>query len=120
MDDPSPLEDPVAVYLTELRKIPTLNRDEEIACVEHVRAQDDFADASAKRLVEANLSLVVSIAERYRGRGVHILDLIQRGNDGLLRAVQALTNEQKDNFPAHAADHIERAIVDAIANSRNS
>ena len=57
-----------------------MERAEEIACIEHVRAADDMAEAAQKRLVEANLELVVSLAERHRSERIHILDLIQKGN----------------------------------------
>ena len=74
-----------------------------------------MAESAKKRLVEANLLLVVSIAKRYRDDDDHILRLIQRGNEGLMRAVETLPAGSQDSFSAHAADHIERAIAEAIA-----
>lgn len=111
-DDASFLDDPVKVYLREVSRVPPLSREEEIDCIEHVRAGDQQADSAADRLVEAHLQLVVSIAERYGSYDLHILDLIQKGNEGLLRAVQTLGESRHDSFSAHATDHIERAIAE--------
>jgi DNA-directed RNA polymerase sigma subunit (sigma70/sigma32) len=109
------VDDPLGVYLDELIRIPPLSRDEEIDCLHHVRAGDQFAESAGKRLAEASLLLVVSIAERYRSDQIHILDLIQRGNEGLLLAVQTLSDSSADSFSAHATGYIERAIAEAIA-----
>jgi RNA polymerase primary sigma factor len=88
VDDNHPyIDDPVQVYLAEVCKVPALSRDEEFSCVQHIRAGDQQADSAERLLVEANLRLVVSIAERYRNERIHILDLIQEGNDGLVRAL---------------------------------
>ena len=107
-------DDPVQVYLTEVSKVPPLSRDEEIRCVQHVRAGDEQAEAAERRLVEANLPLVVSIAERYRNLGsVHMLDLIEQGNEGLLQAVQAFRDSSEDEFATYATPHIELAIAEA-------
>lgn len=116
-DDALPLGDPVSVYVRELRGIPPLGPEEEIDCVEHVRAGDQMAASAEKRLIEANLLLVVSIAERYRNDRIPILELIQTGNLGLMRAVRTLADSSQDNFSAHATSHIERAIVEAITAS---
>ena len=113
-DDALFVDDPLAVYLSELHRIPPLSRDEEIDCIKHIRVGDQMAKAAGKRLAEANLLLVVSIAERYRNDHIYMLDLIQKGNDGLLRAVQTLSHSCHDSFSAHATDYIERAIADAI------
>ena len=110
-------DDPLTVYLGELHTIPPLSRDEEIDCVHHVRTGDQLAESAKKRLCEANLLLVVSIAERYRNDRIDILDLIQKGNEGLLRAVQTLGDSGHDSFSAHATDYIERAIADAAGTS---
>jgi RNA polymerase primary sigma factor len=114
-DDALFVDDPLTVYLGDLHTIPPLSRDEEIDCVRHVRTGDQLAESAKKRLLEANLLLVVSIAERYRNDRIQILDLIQKGNEGLLRAVQTLGDSGHDSFSAHATDHIERAIADAAA-----
>ena len=108
-------DDPLDVYLSELHKIPPMTRGEEIDCVQHVRAGDQQAESAGKRLVESNLLLVVSIAEQHRHASIHILDLIQKGNDGLLLALQTFTDSCGNSFSAHAAAHIERAIAEAVA-----
>ena len=114
-NDALSLDDPLRFYVGELEKIPPLSRDEEIDCVQHVRAGDQMAEFAGERLVEAHLLLVASIAERYQNDHIHILDLIQRGNEGLLRAVRTLSDSCHDSFSAHATEHIERAIAEAIS-----
>ena len=110
-------DDPVKVYLAEVCKVSPLSLDEEIRCIQHLRARDQQSESAGKRLVEANLSLVVSIAERYRTERTHILDLIQKGNDGLMVALKTFSDSGEDSFSAHATTHIERAIADAVASS---
>ena len=83
-------DDPLQVYLSAFSEVPPLEKSEETACIDHVRAGDEMADMARKRLVEANLHLVVSRAEHYRHGNIHILDLIEQGNAGLLLAVQGL------------------------------
>jgi RNA polymerase primary sigma factor len=109
-DDHKFVDDPEGLYLAEFLKVPPLSPDEEIRCLQQVRAGDEQAETARKRLVEANLHLVASIAERYRNDHIHFLDLIVKGNDALLLALQAFGGE--DNFPAHATAHVERAIAD--------
>jgi RNA polymerase primary sigma factor len=109
--------DPLKFYLRELATIPPLTKDEEIALLQHVRAQDEAAELAERRLIEANLSLVVSIAERHSA-GIHMLDLIQEGNKGLLLAVLAFTGSSTDSFSAHAATCIEQAVLRAISESQ--
>ena len=116
-EDPLMIDDPVAFYLRVVAEVAPLTPAEETECIEHVRSGDDNAERAAKRLVETHLGLVVSIAERYRGGPVHILDLIQSGNTGLLEAVQNLGGFHHDRFSSCAARYIERAITEA--NSRN-
>lgn len=74
-----------------------------------------MAEAAASRLTEANLLLVVSIAERYKNDRIHVLDLIQRGNEGLLRAVQSISDNRDESFSAYATGFIERALEEAIS-----
>jgi RNA polymerase primary sigma factor len=116
-DDYRFIDDPVKVYLAEVCKVPPLSRDEEIRCVQHIRAGDQQSRSALDRLGEGNLHLVVSIAERYRNDRIHILDLIQKGNDGLLVALQTFTDSGEDDFSAFATTHIERAIAEAAASS---
>ncbi len=110
-------DDPLKVYLRELHSIPPMTRDEEIDLSQHVRDEGQQAESAGKRLVEANLLLVVSIAERYRNPRVHILDLIKKGNEGLLLALQTFAGSSSDSFSAHAATCIDRAIAKVIARS---
>lgn len=119
MDDGhSSLDDPLKVYLAELRNFPPLGREEEMECMRRVRAGDESAEDAGRRLVEANLQLVVTIAERYPPNQLHILDLIQAGNNGLLTAIQTLRDSSADSFPFHATPLIERAIAEAVAAPR--
>ena len=112
-DDTAFCDDPLRVYLTELARIPPLDRAEEITCIEHVRAEDDMAESCRKRLVEANLQLVVTLAERHQGQRFNILELIQKGNEGLLHAAQSLNDCPPGSFSTHATKFIERALIDA-------
>jgi RNA polymerase primary sigma factor len=108
-------DDPEGLYLSEVFKVPPLSSDEEIRCLQHVRGGGEQAETATKRLVEANLHLVVSIAERNRNDQVHFLDLIVKGNDGLMGAVQAFGDSGEDSFSAYATACIERAIAEALA-----
>jgi DNA-directed RNA polymerase sigma subunit (sigma70/sigma32) len=114
-DDPLYVDSPLRVYLDALHEIPPMSREEEIERIRHVLAGDPMAESAAKDLAEAHLLLVVSIAERYRNDRMHILDLIQEGNNGLLRAVETLNECRHDSFAAHATPYVERAIAEAVA-----
>jgi RNA polymerase primary sigma factor len=119
MDGNHPFFDnPLAVYLAALKSVPPLDREEEMECIQHVRAGDEKAEKARTRLVEANLQLVVTIAERYPRDKMHLLDLIQEGNRGLLTATQTLRESWVDNFSIHATPLIERAISEALATTR--
>ena len=111
-------DDPLAVYLRELNAIPALAQDEENKLSRHLRANDEDAETAGLRLVEANLLTVVAIAERYRGSGIHILELIQRGNEGLLLALNSFAASSGESFSAHAQACIKRAIAAAAGDSR--
>jgi RNA polymerase primary sigma factor len=106
-------DDPLRVYLTELSSIPPLDSSEEVTCIEHVRADDEMAEACRKRLVEANLQLVVTLAERHLNERFHLLELIQKGNEGLLQAARSLSNCPPNSFAAHATKFIERALIES-------
>jgi RNA polymerase primary sigma factor len=110
--------DPLKFYLRELGNIRPLTRDEETDLFQHVRAQDELAESASKRLIEANLSLVVPIAERHSSAGIHMLDLIQHGNEGLFLALETFTGSSCHSFSAHAATCIEAAILRAISESK--
>jgi RNA polymerase primary sigma factor len=105
-------DDSVRLYLREIGKIPLLNAEEELALAHRVVAGD--RDAKDK-MAEANMRLVVSIAKRYVGRGLDLLDLIQEGNTGLLRAVEKFDPDKGFKFSTYATWWIRQAITRAIA-----
>ena len=106
------IEDPVRMYLKEIGKVPLLNAEEEIDLAKKM----ELGDAEAKkRLTEANLRLVVSIAKRYVGRGMLFLDLIQEGNMGLIKAVEKFDYRKGYKFSTYATWWIRQAITRAIA-----
>lgn len=105
-------DDSVRLYLREIGKIPLLKSDEELALAKRVVNGDK--DAKAK-MAEANMRLVVSIAKRYVGRGLDLLDLIQEGNTGLLRAVEKFDPDKGFKFSTYATWWIRQAITRAIA-----
>jgi RNA polymerase primary sigma factor len=105
-------DDSVRLYLREIGKIPLLNAEEELALAQRVVAGEQ--DAKDK-MAEANMRLVVSIAKRYVGRGLDLLDLIQEGNTGLLRAVEKFDPDKGFKFSTYATWWIRQAITRAIA-----
>jgi DNA-directed RNA polymerase sigma subunit (sigma70/sigma32) len=111
-------DNPVKVYLNEMGKVPPMTREQEMECARHIRARDEQADNATKDLVEPVLSLVVSIAQKHPSDHIHILDLIQTGNNALMTAVRAFADSDADDFSAFATPFIERAIVHAVT-SRN-
>ena len=106
------IEDPVRMYLKEIGKVPLLSAEEEIELAQ--RMEEGDGDAK-KRLAEANLRLVVSIAKRYVGRGMLFLDLIQEGNLGLIKAVEKFDYRKGYKFSTYATWWIRQAITRAIA-----
>ena len=106
------IDDPVKVYLKEIGSFPLLTLDEEIELAERIQKGDEKAK---KRLAEANLRLVVSIAKRYVGRGMLFLDLIQEGNLGLLKAADKFDHTKGFKFSTYATWWIRQAITRAIA-----
>lgn len=110
MDDIA--DDSVRLYLREIGKIPLLKADEELALAQRVVAGDKKAK---DQMAEANMRLVVSIAKRYVGRGLDLLDLIQEGNTGLLRAVEKFDPDKGFKFSTYATWWIRQAITRAIA-----
>ena len=106
------VEDPVRMYLKEIGKIPLLSSDEEIELAKRIELGDEEAK---KKLAEANLRLVVSIAKRYVGRGMQFLDLIQEGNLGLIKAVEKFDYTKGYKFSTYATWWIRQAITRAIA-----
>ena len=106
------IDDPVKVYLKEIGRVPLLTPEEEVELAIHMDAGDPYA---RKRLSEANLRLVVSIAKRYVGRGMQFLDLIQEGNLGLIKAVEKFDHTKGFKFSTYATWWIRQAITRAIA-----
>ena len=106
------IDDPVKVYLKEIGRVPLLSPDEEVELAQRMAEGDAYAK---KRLAEANLRLVVSIAKRYVGRGMQFLDLIQEGNLGLIKAVEKFDHTKGFKFSTYATWWIRQAITRAIA-----
>ncbi|MFI3326355.1 MAG: RNA polymerase sigma factor RpoD [Clostridia bacterium] len=106
------IDDPVKVYLKEIGRVPLLSSEEEIELAIAINNGSDYAK---KRLSEANLRLVVSIAKRYLGRGMQFLDLIQEGNLGLIKAVEKFDYTKGFKFSTYATWWIRQAITRAIA-----
>ena len=112
LPDGTSVDDPVRMYLKEIGKVQLLSMDEEIELAEKMAHGDE---AARKRLAEANLRLVVSIAKKYVGRGMHFLDLIQEGNMGLIKAVEKFDYTKGYKFSTYATWWIRQAITRAIA-----
>ena len=106
------LDDPVRMYLKEIGQVRLLSAEEEVELAKRVSEGDQYAK---NKLTEANLRLVVSIAKKYSGRGLHILDLIQEGNTGLIRAVDKFDWTKGNKFSTYATWWIRQAITRAIA-----
>ncbi|MBE6839310.1 MAG: RNA polymerase sigma factor RpoD [Ruminococcus sp.] len=106
------IDDPVNIYLKEIGRVPLLSAEEEIELAERMAKGDPYA---RKRLSEANLRLVVSIAKKYVGRGMQFLDLIQEGNLGLIKAVEKFDHTKGFKFSTYATWWIRQAITRAIA-----
>ncbi len=111
------IEDPVRMYLKEIGKVPLLSAEEEIELAQKMEEGDENAK---KRLAEANLRLVVSIAKRYVGRGMLFLDLIQEGNLGLIKAVEKFDYRKGYKFSTYATWWIRQAITRAIADQAST
>lgn len=111
-NDAIAIDDPVKIYLKEIGRVPLLSQEEEI---ELAKRMLDGDSAAKKRLAEANLRLVVSIAKRYSGRGMSFLDLIQEGNLGLIKAVEKFDYTKGFKFSTYATWWIRQSITRAIA-----
>ena len=112
LTDAIAIDDPVKIYLKEIGRVPLLSPDEEIQLAQRMQNGDS---AAKKRLAEANLRLVVSIAKRYGGRGMSFLDLIQEGNLGLIKAVEKFDYTKGFKFSTYATWWIRQSITRAIA-----
>jgi RNA polymerase primary sigma factor len=111
-DDGLKYDDSVKIYLKEIGSIPLLSVEEEIALAKRIERNDKEAQA---KLIQANLRLVVSVAKKYTKRGLHFLDLIQEGNQGLIRAVEKFKYKKGFKFSTYAIWWIRQAITRAIA-----
>lgn len=109
------IEDPVRMYLKEIGKVPLLSAEEEIELAKLMEQGGPEGERAKKKLAEANLRLVVSIAKRYVGRGMLFLDLIQEGNLGLIKAVEKFDYQKGYKFSTYATWWIRQAITRAIA-----
>ncbi len=110
------IDDPVKIYLKEIGRVPLLTAEDEIQLAEQMGSSDEEkASEARKKLAEANLRLVVSIAKRYVGRGMSFLDLIQEGNLGLIKAVEKFDYTKGFKFSTYATWWIRQAITRAIA-----
>ena len=116
LDDYVAIEDPIKMYLKEIGKIPLLSVDEEMNLAKKICDPNENVRIEArKKMAESNLRLVVSIAKRYMGRGMQLLDLIQEGNLGLLRAVEKFDYQKGFKFSTYATWWIRQAITRSIA-----
>ena len=116
LDDYVAIEDPIKMYLKEIGKIPLLSVDEEMNLAKKICDPDEnIRKETRKKMAESNLRLVVSIAKRYMGRGMQLLDLIQEGNLGLLRAVEKFDYQKGFKFSTYATWWIRQAITRSIA-----
>ena len=109
------LDDPVKMYLKDIGRVPLLTADEEVELARGMQEGGYLADKAKRRLSEANLRLVVSIAKRYVGRGMLFLDLIQEGNLGLMKAVEKFDYQKGFKFSTYATWWIRQSITRAIA-----
>ena len=116
LDDYVSVEDPIKMYLKEIGKIPLLSVEEEMVLAQKISDPDEnIRKEAAKKMAESNLRLVVSIAKRYMGRGMQLLDRIQEGNLGLLRAVEKFDYQKGFKFSTYATWWIRQAITRSIA-----
>jgi RNA polymerase primary sigma factor len=112
-------DDPLKFYLRELATVQPLTSGERANLLKQIRSGNNQAEQAEKRLIEANLSMVVVLAERFRSQGCTMLDLIQAGNRGLLIAVESFTGESGDNFSVYATSCIESALSKAVSESQS-
>lgn len=108
-------DDPVNVYISVLRSAPPFTAEREAECLRHIRARDQESDSAEWDLLESQLMLVVEIVKRHQSDRVHVLDLIQIGNNALFRAMRAFIESDAQGFAAFAEPFIENAIAHAVA-----
>jgi RNA polymerase primary sigma factor len=112
-------DDPVTVYLRELATVQPLTKEEEAQLFRESAQTGEQAENAKRRLLESRLPLVLPIAERYASRGLSMLDLIQEGNLGLMRALEHFPESGLDDFSEYASSCIEDAISGAIGRSQS-
>ncbi|MCL4145240.1 UNVERIFIED_CONTAM: hypothetical protein GTU68_057143, partial [Idotea baltica] len=112
---PEKIDDPVRMYLTQMGEIPLLTRPEEMRRIDQVRLHHEEYEEAKRKLSSGNLRLVVSIAKKYRNRGLSFLDLIQEGNTGLMKAVEKYEYRRGYKFSTYATWWIRQAITRSIA-----
>jgi len=113
--------DPVAVYIREVSKIEPLSKDEEKKLFQEVSGTcnwDEAREIVARRLIESQLALVVSVAQKYSASGVPVLELIQEGNLSLINAVRSFAEKPIGDFSAYAGTFIENAITKTLGKSK--
>ena len=115
MSESYDLDDPLHIYLMAAGGVPLLDPADENALISKLLSRDPASESVCQRLLEANLFLVVPIAERHADSQVQILDLIQAGNDGLMAAILSLNDDYSPPFSAYAVPFIEHAVTLRIA-----
>jgi len=115
-----PIDDSIKLYLKEIGKVPLLKPLEELEISREIASGGKNAEAAKGRLITANLRLVVSIAKRYLGRGLNLLDLIQEGNIGLMRAAEKFDSDRGFKFSTYATWWIKQSISRAIADKAHT
>ncbi|MBI2995801.1 MAG: sigma-70 family RNA polymerase sigma factor [Candidatus Melainabacteria bacterium] len=115
-----PIDDSVKLYLKEIGKVPLLKPIEELEISKTISQGGEEAEVAKRKLIQANLRLVVSIAKRYLGRGLNFLDLIQEGNIGLMKSVEKFDGSRGFKFSTYATWWIKQAITRAIADKGNA
>src|SRR5437016_5936925 len=112
-------DDPVEVYRREVANVLPLTKKEAAHLFQEARQSGDPGEPAKRRLIENHLHLVLPVAERYAPSGLSMLDLIQEGNLGLMRALENFPKSRRDNFSAYASSCIEDAISGAVARSQS-
>lgn len=112
-------DDPVNLYRREIAIISPLTKDEKVHLFEEAGQSGERGEAAKKRLIESHLHLVLPVAERHTSGGLSMLELIQEGNVGLMRALERFPKTHLDDFSAYASSYIEAYISDALARSQS-
>ena len=120
LDGPAMIDDPLEVYLREVAKVPLLTPEDETRLAESIANNETDADRAKRQLVEANLWLVVTIAQQYRVSGIQILELIQQGNAGLMQAAGTFVPRRGYKFSTYATFWAHRSLSEMVSNPRIS